>query len=211
MRGSEGLTQGTGVEHIYALVRQGLQTLVTLAVSRHRNSVQHLLHFFCIGNQSNLTFVYYDIKLIHDHCVEHFCKMGQTQTLLISFLANTHTDLISLAGVHHTFHVVEPGVNLTLDNGFEVRLHLSTVHFHICSQCMSLSCFQAVNICTNDGNLVVFYFCLRLSLNDLTGGSFVRAELNLHVALTDDFSLECICKCYRDRQFFYFDLNAAKL
>jgi len=56
------------------------------------------------------------LEFVRDHVVQDFCEVRQAEALLIRFLGNTDAELVSLAGVHDAFHVVEPGVDLALDD-----------------------------------------------------------------------------------------------
>ena len=137
--------------------------------------------------------------------------MGQAKSCLISSLAYTDTDLISLAGVHHTFHIVVPCMNLTLDNRLEVRLHLCSRYLYISSQCEGLTLLQLVQILADNGNLVILDVVCVTGLYDLTGGCLMGAELYLHIASADNLALECGSECNRNRKLGYFNLNVTQL
>ena len=49
----------------------------------------------------------------------------QAQAFFIGVIGYTDTELVPLSGMHNAFQIVEPGVETTLDNGFEVLAHIS--------------------------------------------------------------------------------------
>ena len=109
--------------------------------------------------------------------------------------------------MHNTFHVIVPRVNLTLDNRLKVRLHLRACHLDISSQRIGLSLLQLIQILSYDRNLVILNLICGNSLHQLTGRRLVRAELHLHIALTDNLALESGRKCYRNRDLGHFNLD----
>ena len=137
--------------------------------------------------------------------------MGQAESCLISSLAYTNTDLISLAGVHHTFHIVVPCMNLTLDNRLEVRLHLCSRHLYIGSQREGLTLLQLVQLLAYNGNLVILNLICIAGLYQLAGGRLMGTELYLHIASTDNLALECGSESNRNRKLGYLNLNVTQL
>ena len=129
--GGEGLAHDAGEVAVNGLIGHGRQTVVTLVVPGHSHLVAELLRLGGVGNQGDLALVHNGVELVHDHDVQNLGEVLQPQTGVVGRVADTDTNLVALAGVHNAFHVVEPGVDLPLDNGLEVHLHLRAGHLNI--------------------------------------------------------------------------------
>ena len=122
---------------------------------------------------------------------------------------STDAELVALARVHHAFHVVEPCVDLTLDDRLEVRLHLLAVDLDDGRQ--RIFQIAGVNVRTVDGDLVILDLGGIPHQDQLTGGVLGGPELDLHIRLTDDLALERGGKRHGDGQLLGLDLDATQL
>ena len=133
--------------------------------------------------------------------------MAQAQALLIGLLAHADAELVALAGMHHALHVVEPAVDVALDDGFEVLLHL-------CARDLDVGGQRVValgGIGADDGDLVILDLVHAAHGDQLAGHVLAAVELHLHVLLADDFALERGGEGHGDVDLLDLDLDAAQL
>lgn len=201
--------RGCGEEAVDRFVGHGGQTVVTCVVARHGDFVQELRGLLRVGDEADLTLVNDGVKFVHDHVVQDFAEVMQAQAVLIGVLGNTDAELVALAGVHDTFHIVEPGVDFTLDDRLEVGLHLLARDVNAGGK--GVFEFSGIDIRAVHGDLVILDFRSILHLDKLTGGVLGGPELDLHIGLADDFAFERRSECDRDRQFLGLDLDTAQL
>ena len=207
MRGREGLAEDAGIVAVDGFVCHGGQAVVSRVVARHGDLVAEFLGLGLFGDEGDLALIDNGIEIVHDHVVQHLAEVAQAQALFIGVVGNTHANLIALAGVHDAFHIVEPGVDLTLDDGLEVRLHLRTGSLNIGHKRKVL--FAAVQVLADDGDLMILDV---VGHGDQLGrGVLAGPELVVHIRLTDDLALEGSGKGHRDGQLLGLDLDVAQL
>ena len=148
-------------------------------------------------------------EFVRDHMVQNLGKVRQTKSLVIGVLGDTDAELVALPGVHNAFHVVEPGVDFTLDDRLKVGLHLLACD--VDAGCQRVLELARVDIRTVDDNLVVLDLIHRLGQNELAGGVLCGPELDLHVGLADNFAFKCGSKRDRNRELLGLDLDSAQL
>ena len=202
--GGEGLAHDAGEVTVNGLVGHGRQTVVALVVPGHSHLVTELLRLGSVGDQGDLALVHNGVKLVHDHDVQNLGEVLQTQTGVVGRVADTDTDLIALTGVHDAFHVVEPCVELPLDNGLEVHLHLLAGNLNVGRQSQILG---LIEVGADDGDLVILNFIQLPHHNQLGSGVLGRPDLVVHVGLADDLALEGGGEGHGDGQFLHLDLD----
>ena len=205
----EGLAEDAGEEAVDGFVGHGGQTVVTHVVARHGDVVQEGRGLDRIGDEVDLALVDDSVEFIHDHMVQDFREMRQPQALVIGVLGDPDPELVALAGVHDTFHVVEPGVDLPLDDGFKVGLHLLARDIDAGGK--RVLEIAGVDIRAVDDELMVLDLVHVLHEHELAGGILGGPEFDLHVGLADDLALECGRERDRNRQLLGLDLDAAQL
>ena len=207
MRRCEALAERAGVEGVHGLVGHGGEAVIALVVARHGLLLQDALGLGGIGDQRDLAAVDDRVELVHDHGVEHLAEVAQAQTLLIGLLAHADAELVALAGVHHALHVVEPAVDVALDDGLEVLLHL-------CARDLDVGGQRIValgGIGADDADLVILDLVHAAHGDQLAGHVLAAVELHLHVLLADDFALERGGEGHGDVDLLDLDLDAAQL
>ena len=205
MAGRKGLTQDAGIEAIYALIRHGRKSVIACIVGGHCLLIQNARSLRGIRDDRDLALVNDGIKLIGDHAVQDFTKMLEAEAFIKRVFGNADANKISLAGMHNTFQIVEPGMDLTFDDRLEIRLHLRACDL---DQGRNV-CRTSVDVGTDDGNLMILYCIERTALDKLTARMAACPEFSLHIGLTDDFALECRSERNGDRKFLGLDLDAA--
>ena len=141
--------------------------------------------------------------------VENLAEVLEAQAGVVGGIGDAYSNLVALAGVHHAFHVVKPGVDFPLDDGLKVGLHLLAGHLHI--GCQGKVFFAAVNVVAHNGDLVILHLGCVLHEHQLGGGVLARPEFHLHVGLADDLALEGGGKGHGDGQLLGLDLDAPEL
>ena len=209
VRRGEGLTEDAGEEAVNGFVGHGGQTVVTHVVARHGDIVQEGRGLDRIGDEVDLALVDDSVEFIRDHMVQDFREMRQPQALVIGVLGDPDPELVALAGVHDAFHVVEPGVDLPLDDGFKVGLHLLARDIDAGGK--RVLEIAGVDIRAVDDELMVLDLVHVLHEHELAGGILGGPEFDLHVGLADDLALECGRERDGDRQLLGLDLDAAQL
>ena len=208
MGGGEGLAQDAGVVAVHGFVGHGSQTVVTLVVPGHSHLVAEFLRLGSVGDQGDLALVHNGVKLVHDHEVQDLGEVLYPQAGIEGGVGYTDPDLVALAGVHDTFHVVKPCVDLPLDNGLKVGLHLLAGHFDVGSQSQILGVGE---VGADDGDLVILHLGQVAHHYQLGGGILAGPDLVVHVGLPDDFALESGGESHGDGQFLNLDLNVPQL
>ena len=206
--GGEGLAHDAGEVTVNGLVGHGRQTVVALVVPGHSHLVTELLRLGSVGNQGDLALVHNGVELVHDHNVQNLGEVLQPQTCFVSRVADTDTDLIALAGVHDAFHVVEPCVELPLDNGLEVHLHLLAGNLNVGRQSQILG---LIEVGADDGDLVILDFIQFPHHHQLGSGVLGRPDLVVHVGLADDLALKGSGEGHGDGQLLHLDLDVPQL
>ena len=204
----EGLTEDAGKEAVNGFVGHRGQTVVTHVVARDGDIVQERGSLDRVGNQVYLALVNNSVKFVRDHVVQNLGKVRQAQALVIGVLGDTDTELVALAGVHDAFHIVEPGVDLTLNNRLEIGLHLLARDIDAGGK--GVFEIAGVDIRAVDDQLVILDLVHVLHEDKFAGSVLGGPELDLHVGLTDDLALECSCERDGDGQFLGLDLDAAQ-
>ena len=206
MAGGEGLAEGAGVELVHALVSQVVQPLVPGVVGGHGLLVQDALGLGGVGDQGDLAAVHHRVELVHDHVVQDLAEVVHPQALVIGVVGDADAELVALAGVHHALHVVEPGVDLPLDDGLEVLLHLGAGHLDVGGQ--GVLHLAAVDVGAHQGDLVVLHLVHVPHGHQLAGGVLAGPELHLHIRLADDLALKGGGEGHGDGQLLDLDLDA---
>jgi len=207
--GGEGLAQDAGIELIHGLVGHGGQTVVTHVVAGHCLLIQQLLGLGRVGDQGDLTLIHNGVELIHNHMVQHLAEVLHAQALVKGVVGHADAQQVALAGVHHALHVVEPCVDLTLDDRLEVGLHLLAVHLD--KGAHGIFQIAGVDVRADQRDLVILHLVGILHQDQLAGGVLGGPELSLHVGLADDLALERGGEGHGDGQFLGLDLDVAQL
>ena len=205
----KALAQRAGKERIHRLVGHAGQAVVAGVVGGHGQLVQHLLCLVGIGHQRHLALVHHGVELVHDHVVQHLAEVAQPQALVVGVMGDADAELVALAGVHHALHVVEPGVDLALDDRLEVRLHLRARDLDIGGQRVFRR--AGINVRAVDGDLVILHGVGVPHPDQLAGHVLAGVELHLHVLLADDLALEGRGEGHGDGQLGDLDLDAPQL
>ena len=133
--------------------------------------------------------------------------MFQTEACVKCFFSDTDTEHITLSCMVNSFDTVDIVMELTLDNRFEIRLHVLSGNFYNICNAVLASQFHFIYIRTNDSDLMVFDLGSIYSLYQLGTVYTGSVELYLHVAAADDLAFKCGSECYRDINICDLDLN----
>ena len=142
-------------------------------------------------DDADLALVNDRIELGLDLGIEHLADVPELEAGFKVRLADTHADHIALAGVHETFHAVEEGVDLTLEDRLKVGLHGLACDLDGVAHGDLGANRDLVDLGADDLDLVI------LDLGRVLGGDELEAvlagavDLDLHVALADDLAFEC--------------------
>ena len=205
--GGEGLAEGAGVELLHALVRQGAEPVVPGVIGGHGLLVEDLGGLLRICHQGDLALVHHRVELVQDHVVEDLAEVAHPQSLVVGVVGDADAELVALAGVHDALHVVEPGVDLPLDDGLEVLLHLGAGHLDIGGQ--GVLRVAAVDVRAIHHDLVVLDLVHIPHCHQLAGGVLVGPKLHFHVGPADDLALKGGGKGHGDGQLLHLDLDIA--
>ena len=134
--------------------------------------------------------------------------MLHPQALVVGVVGHPDAELVALAGVHHALHVVEPGVDLPLDDGLEILLHLRAGHLDV--GCQGVLRLAAVDVRAVHGDLVVLDLVHGPGGHQLAGGVLAGPELHLHVRLADDLPLKGGGESHGNGQLLHLDLDIAQ-
>ena len=203
--GGEGLAEDAGVELVHALIGHGAEPVVPGVVGGHGLLIQNLFGLPGIGDQGDLALVHHGGELVHNHIVQHLAEVLHPQALVVGVVGDADAELVALAGVHHALHVVEPGVDLPLDDGLKVLLHLRAVDLDIGGQ--GVLHLAAVDVGAVHHDPVVLHLGGIPHGHQLAGGVLAGPELHLHVRLADDFALEGGGEGHGDGQLLHLDVD----
>src|SRR5699024_681293 len=107
----EALAEDAGVELVHGLVGHGGQAVVAGIVAGHGHLVEEFLGGGLVGDEGHLALVHHGVKLVHNHMVENLAEVLEAQAGVVGGIGDAYSNLVALAGVHHAFHVVKPGVD----------------------------------------------------------------------------------------------------
>ena len=209
VRRGEALAEDAGVEAVDGLIRHGQQAVVALVVARHGDLVAELLGSGLVRDERDLALIDDGVEFVHDHMVQDLAEVLQAQPLGEGVVRDAHADLIALAGVHDALHVVEPGVDLALDDGLEIGLHLRARDLD--ERAQSVVLLAAVHIVAEDGDLVVLDLGRIAHEHELGRGVLAGPVFGVHVGLADDLALKGGRKGDGDGQLLRLDLDVAQL
>ena len=165
----------------------------------------------CIGNYLYLAAVNDCCELALNLCVKDLADVLCTETCCEALFADTDTEHITLSGMVCTFYTVQVGVEFTLNNRLEIRLHVLACNFYDVCKGMFGANLECIEIRSDHFDLVILYFAHILGLYQLEAVYTGAVEFNLHIFTADDFTLECRCVSNRDINICNLDLDVSCL
>ena len=163
------------------------------------------------GVNLHLALIHNSVELILDLRIENLSDMFQTEAGVISLLADTQADHITLSGVHDSLDAVQIAVEFTLKYRLEVSLHALSGNFYNISNLLFASHFHLVNVGSDQLDLMILDLGKILHLNKLYTVHAGAVKLNLHITAADDLALECGTEGYRNINLCDLNLNATCL
>ena len=140
-----------------------------------------------------------------------FAEVTYLETLFLGRFADADPVDIALAHVPDSLSAVDHVMDLALEDGFKIRLHLASGHFHPDAEGQRRAGFNVVYVLSHYGDLAVFDFGDRKRGDVFEPRRPVAAEFNVSLFLADALALEGRAKCHRDGHLGDFDLAAANL
>jgi len=183
------LAEDAGVELVYVLIGQTLQTLITLVEYFVGLSTQ-CCNLLRIGNNDYLALINNGAILALNLGIQNFTDVLGTEACSESSGADADTYHVTLTGMHDTFSTVDEVVELTLENRLKVALDVLTGNLNLNCQIHLAARLKLVNIGTKQFNLVVFHSSELFGLNQLEAVKTGTIDINMGVLLTDDFTFE---------------------
>ena len=116
--------------------------------------------------------------------------MAGTEAGVQSGLGHTDADLVALTGVHDALKAVDPGVELTLEDGLEVGLHVLAADAGDVAQLDGGAGLELVEILAEDGDLVILDVAHVLAGDQLEAVGAGAVGFAVHIAAADDLALE---------------------
>ena len=211
MARGECLAHDAAVVYFYALISQGIQTLITLVEYRDCQLMTKLGTQICICDDLYLATVNNGCELTLYLCVKDLADVLCTEACVKALFTDTDTEHVTLTGMICALYTVQVRMELTLDNRLEIRLHALACYFYDVSKGVLGTNLKCINIRSDDFDLVILYFAHILGLYQLEAVHAGTVELYLHIFTTDDLTLECRCVSNRDINICDLDLDVSCL
>ena len=143
--------------------------------------------------------------------MQYLAVVLDSQTLLVTVLGYTRPHYIPLAHVPYSFGAVDQMMDLTLQDRFEVGLHLTTRDLDPYAEREDSAFRHIVHVGSQDLDLAVVYGIEIDACHKLECYGLVSAELDPRVLFPYTLALERGAVRHRDRDLRYLDLAASDL
>ncbi len=170
-----------------------------------------LRHHLRICDDLHLALVHDRVKIILDLRVQHLADVFRAESRLIGRVTDTDADHVALSGMHHALDAVDIAVELTLEHGLEIGLHVLSRYFHDVAQAVLASKLEAVEVRSDQLDLVVLHLGRLFGLHQLEAVHSGSVELDLHLLAADDLAFKRGRERHRDIDLGDLDLDITGL
>ena len=201
----EGLAQQAGIKRVHGFVGHGRQPAVAFVVDR-AGVGQAALDLGRVGDQRHAHLVH-DGRVAREQLgVQDLAVVPQAKAALVGGLGHARPDDVALAHVPDAFRAVEQVVDLALQNGFEIGLHLAPGDLDPDGQRQRRTFWRAVDVVPDDLDHAVVDRGHVHRGHELEAGRPVAAEFDAGVVFADQLALESRAVGHRDGHLvdFYF-------
>ncbi len=188
MGGREGLAQGAGVVGLHVLVGHLLDAFVARLVFGPGRLGQ-LVHVFLLGVEGHLDLVQDLAEVLVELGVQHDTDVFQGKALFHGGLADADPGDVALADVHDALDVVDQMVDLALQDGLEVGLHLAAGHLHENAHGEGVAFLQVVDVRAVHDDLAVLDLVHLGHLDQLGALGLAAAALGVQVGAAHPLAL----------------------
>src|SRR5664280_1977272 len=208
--GREALAQQAAVEGVDRLVGERGDALVALAVGDAR-LLDERVHLGLVGGEVDLHLVDDVAEHLVDARVDDLAEVLQAEALGEGALAHPRPGDVALAVVLDALDAVDEVVELALEDGLEVRLHLAPGDVHDHAERQGAALLHGVQVGAVNDDLAVLPLVGGTHAQVLERVAALAAEFGVHDVLADAFALEGRSVGDGDRHLGDLDLDAAHL
>ena len=126
----EGLAEGAGVIGLHALIGHLLHAIIPCLVLAP-GPLCKIIHIFLVGIEGHLDLVQDVSEVLMEFCMENSADILQGEALFYSRFTDPDPCDVSLSDVHDALGIVDQMVDLSLQNGFKVDLHLASGYLYV--------------------------------------------------------------------------------
>ena len=206
--GGVALAQGAGIEDLHALVGQRPHALVAGLVGGRGGGIE-FLHIGGLGEQRDLHFVHDGREIVPQLVQQDRPQVPDAEPGVARFLRNAQPDRVALAQVHHAHRLGKEGVDVPLQNGFELGLHLAAGHFHEDGERQARALRHVADLRPNHANQPVLHLVHGAAGEVLEAPRVLAAELDGDFFLAHALALEGGAVPHRNGDLHGADLDAA--